>query len=153
MPVASPELKRRMQDFTAACRHAGLKLTHQRTEVFRELAKSDKHPDAETIHRRVRRRIPAVSLDTVYRSLILFEKLRLVHRVSALSPRARFDADGNPHQHFICSECGLVRDFHSSHVNAFKPPRKIRTWGDIYSVHLEARGLCAACLQRKEESA
>ena len=36
-----------------AAREAGLKLTHQRLEIFRELAATEEHPDAETIFRAV----------------------------------------------------------------------------------------------------
>ena len=53
-------------------------MTHQRTEVFREVAGAVDHPDAEAVDRRVRKRIPSISLDTVYRSLWLFSELGLV---------------------------------------------------------------------------
>ena len=66
-----------MQHFEQVCRGAGVKLTHQRMEVFREVALSGDHPDAETIYRRVRARIPTVSLDTVYRALWLLAELGL----------------------------------------------------------------------------
>ena len=35
-----------------ACRKAGLKATHQRMEIYRELAQTEDHPDAETIFKR-----------------------------------------------------------------------------------------------------
>ena len=69
----SPNTKRRVAEFVAACRRQGVKATHQRTEILRELAGTEEHPDAETIHERVRQRIPALSLDTVYRTLKLLE--------------------------------------------------------------------------------
>jgi len=61
----------------------------------------------------VRRRITAISLDTVYRTLRLFEGKRLLSRVSCSGDRARFDANTDRHHHFICTKCGGVRDFYS----------------------------------------
>ena len=49
---------------------AGVRVTHQRLEIFREVASSTAHPDAETVFRGVRDRLPTVSLDTVYRTLV-----------------------------------------------------------------------------------
>ena len=43
---------------------AGMKVTHQRTEIFREVAGSDEHPDAETVYQRVRKRVTGISRDT-----------------------------------------------------------------------------------------
>ena len=37
----------RLDRFRSAARDAGLKLTHQRLEIFREIASSVEHPDAE----------------------------------------------------------------------------------------------------------
>src|SRR4030065_507057 len=51
--------------------------THQRREVFRGIAGSTEHPDAETVFRGVRARVPTVSIDTVYRTLWLLHGLGL----------------------------------------------------------------------------
>jgi len=59
----------RLQTFMARCRAVGLKVTPQRSEIFRQLTASDEHPDAETIFRRVRNRLPAISFNTVYQTL------------------------------------------------------------------------------------
>ena len=60
-----------------------MKLTHQRMEIFREVARTADHPDAQTVYERVRKRVPAVSLDTVYRNLWLLSDLGLL---STLGP-------------------------------------------------------------------
>ena len=74
MKIKAKELERRSKAFSNACRRYGLKSTYQRAEIYRELASTEEHPDVETIYARVRSRIPAVSLDTVYRTLRLLEK-------------------------------------------------------------------------------
>ncbi len=111
MPLPDTEVARRLERFRATAREAGIKLTHQRLEVFRELASTEDHPDAETVFHGVRERVPTVSLDTVYRTLWLLEDLGLIVTLGPRRERARFDANLDSHHHFICENCGLVRDF------------------------------------------
>jgi len=147
--LTAADVDRRMGAFVATCRQRALKATHQRLEIFRELARTEEHPDAETIYRRVRKRIPTVSLDTVYRTLSRLEQEGLVSRVEILSERVRFDANTDHHHHFICTTCGLVRDFYSRALDGFKAPEKVRSWGKVFSRHVELRGVCSKCAGRK----
>ena len=57
--VTQDDVERRVSEFVGACRRQGIKATHQRTEIFRELAGTREHPDAETIFARVRERVHA----------------------------------------------------------------------------------------------
>ena len=92
----------RLAAFKEHCRKTGLKATHQRTEIYRELAATEVHPDAETIFRNVRERIPAMSFDTVYRTLRTLEEKGLIARVGTPLERSRFDANMMKHHHFVC---------------------------------------------------
>ena len=65
MNIDGLELRNRLDRFAEAFRKKGIKLTIQRMEIFREIAASLEHPDAETIYRSVRKRLPTVSQDTV----------------------------------------------------------------------------------------
>ncbi len=125
-------------------------MTHQRMEVFREVAKTDEHPDAETIYDRVRRRIPAISLDTVYRTLTMLETLGVLSRVYALCDRARFDATVAHHHHFVCTQCGMIRDFFCTEADKLQIPREVQSWGIMKSTHLEVRAICSKCAKRKK---
>ena len=145
MGLKREEIERRMDDFMEVCRREGIKLTHQRIEVFREAASSEEHPDAETIYNRIRTRLPTVSLDTVYRTLYLLEKLNLLSRVNILCERIRFDANMAPHHHFLCSRCGLLRDFTASGLENFQIPAEVQSWGDVDTIHVELRGICSEC--------
>jgi Fur family peroxide stress response transcriptional regulator len=114
-------------------------------EILRELAGTDEHPDAEAIFRRVRKRIPSLSLDTVYRTLRMFEERGIISRVGATRDRARFDANTDPHHHFICTRCGHISDFYSDALDQFQPPAEVREKGETYSVYVELRGICKNC--------
>jgi Fur family peroxide stress response transcriptional regulator len=144
------EIERRMTHFEQACRSAGVKLTHQRMEIFREVAQNGDHPDAETVYRGVRKRIPTMSLDTVYRALWLLNDLGLIAKLGPLRERARFDANLDRHHHFVCRRCGLIRDFYSDAFDELRLPQSIRTVGSVETMHVEARGVCRKCATKEE---
>lgn len=138
----------RVANFQAVCRKHRIKATHQRVEIMRDVASTDEHPDAESVYRRVRRRIPALSLDTVYRTLRLLEDHGVISRVGSMKDRARFDANTDRHHHFVCTRCGLVRDFYSPAFDRFAPPAEVRKMGSVEAVYVELRGLCRTCRER-----
>jgi Fur family peroxide stress response transcriptional regulator len=144
------EIDRRMLRFEEVCRSAGVKLTHQRIEIFRELARASDHPDAEAVYRGVAKRIPTMSLDTVYRTLWLLGDLGLITTLGPHRGGARFDANLNRHHHFVCRRCGLTRDFYSEAFDGLKLPRSVGTVGSVETTHVEARGLCRACSTEKK---
>jgi len=144
----NPSVTEKLETFKARCRKAGLKATHQRTEIYRELAASEAHPDAETLFRRVRKRIPAISFDTVYRTLHILEEKGLISRVGTPLERSRFDANMRRHHHFVCERCGLVRDFYSPRFDELTAPAPARAFGIARSLQVEVHGLCRACQQK-----
>jgi len=149
MNVNHVEVQRRLAHFKDICRRAGMKLTHQRTEIFREVARTADHPDAQTIYERVRERIPAISLDTVYRNLWLLNDLGVIATMGPPRERARFDANMTSHHHFVCTCCGFASDFYSQEFDELRPPAKVESMGSVEAVHVELRGLCMRC--RKQE--
>lgn len=141
-------LKNKIDNFAETCRRHGIKATHQRMEIFRELAGTGEHPDADTIYRRVKKRIPAISLDTVYRTLRLLEEIGIISRVGFMEDRTRFDANTDRHYHFVCTECGLVRDFYSKALDELRPPAEASELGKVDEMYLEVRGICRKCREK-----
>ena len=142
----------RLEHLRAVAKDAGLKLTHQRLEIFRELAATEEHPDAETLFRAVQQRMPTVSLDTVYRTLWMLHDLGLVSTLGPQRYGVRFDANLDRHHHFSCVRCGLVRDFESEELDGLRVPDSVKRLGSVVDSHVEVRGLCATCLRDQERS-
>ena len=145
MSVSAHEVERRMALSSEAFREGGLRLTHQRLEVAREVAGSDAHPDVETIYRGVKERVPTISLDTVYRTLRTLENRGLVTRVNATSGPARYDANLEPHHHFVCTRCGMVRDVVDPNLDTVRAPKTTLNIGAVDSVEVQLRGVCKTC--------
>jgi len=147
--VPRSEAERRLSVFSQALRNSGLRLTHQRLEVARELAGDDTHPDVERIYEGVRQRVPTISLDTVYRTMGALVELGLVNRVSATPGPTRYDANADRHHHFVCTHCGLICDVYSRRLDGIKVPDETHALGTVESVKVQLRGICKEC-SRKE---
>lgn len=145
MEVQEKEVEQRMQAFLRACQEAGARLTPQRTEIFREIAQSAEHPDAESIYKGVHRRLSAISLDTVYRTLWWLADLGLVATLGPTQDRTRFDANLARHHHFVCVRCGLTRDFCSDALDNLELPEAVAALGCMERTQVEVKGVCHAC--------
>lgn len=144
------EVEKRMALFETICRKEGIKLTHQRMQIYREVACTEDHPDAEQVFQRVRERLPTVSLDTVYRTLWLLNDLGLVKPLGARRERTRFDANLSHHHHFICKKCGDTRDFYSTELDNFTlPDSVVDALGAEETTHFEVHGVCRNCVAEK----
>lgn len=144
-PMTRAELDREVARFQATSREAGVKVTPQRLEIFREVLTNAGHPDAEAVYRGVQRRMPTVSLDTVYRTLALLGDLGFVTTLGPRRESVRYDANLSPHHHFVCERCGMARDFESPALGELPLPDEVRELGRVTGMHLEVRGVCEAC--------
>ena len=131
----------------AALRKVGLRLTGPRRVVLEVVRATDVHPTAETVHRMVRRRLPRVSLGTVYRNLRLLVAEGLVKELPG--PHARFDGNTSEHHHFTCLWCARILDVDGPltepHSRALC--RRVAARGGFSVTHhrIEFYGCCAAC--------
>lgn len=149
--ITQAQIEERIAEFVAACRRKGIKATHQRTEILRELVGSEEHPDAETIYKKVRKRIPSMSLDTVYRTLRFFEEEGLASRLGLIKEKTRFDANTAKHHHFVCNDCGLIRDFYQDTAGYQKKLPDLSELGFVDSVYIELRGQCKKCREKNKK--
>ena len=113
-----------LERFKGISQENGLRLTHQRLEILRELVGAKDHPSAEMVFGRVRKRLPTISLDTVYRTLATFDEYGLIMRVPVTGDQGRFDADTSPHHHFVCQNCKAIYDFLWSEFDRLRTARE-----------------------------
>ena len=118
----------------------------KRNAILACLRETDKHPSAEMVHEMLREEHPDISLATVYRNLSRFKSQGLITSVATVRGVERFDANTDPHVHFICTECDAVMDLHQIEV-----PKKLdceveRCSGcHVQSCQLTFAGLCGNC--------
>ena len=121
-------------------RARGLRLTRPRRIILDVVRATDAHPTAAFVYRRVRRRLPRVSLATVYRNLrVLAAEGFLAERADAAG--MRFDGNTGPHDHFTCLACGRIYDVPAR--TARRLPA--RTGFEVLDHRTEYYGRCGAC--------
>lgn len=140
-------LKQLLSAFNDACRKAELRMTPQRFEIFRQLAKSTDHPSAETLHQRLVNEMPNLSLDTVYRTLGTFAAHGLINKVETVESQARFEVAQLLHHHLICSKCRVIIDFHWQFIDEASLPEEVHAWGRVERKNVVVYGTCQKCLK------
>ena len=93
-----------------ALEEAGCRCTLQRAEVFAFLQSVDSHPTVEEVYRAVRRRVPRISLATVYNALEALVSAGLAAKLTGTDGRARYDCRSEDHYHLRDVETGEIRD-------------------------------------------
>lgn len=114
-------------------------------KVVWDAVKNDKsHPTADQIYEKVRKRLPNISLGTVYRNLqklVAVAKLQIV----MLGRSQHFDPLVGPHQHFICEICERVFDVIVESENELKPAKLPHEGFKVTSHQLAFYGTCKHC--------
>ena len=136
----------KIASFQNACREAGLRLTHQRLEIYSELADTPDHPTAESIYQRIRKKIPTISLDTVYRTLATFARHGLINKVETVESQARFEVKIKRHHHLTCRKCYKITDFQWESIDDVSLPVEINSWGRVENKNVTVYGICKDCL-------
>jgi Fur family peroxide stress response transcriptional regulator len=145
------EVNRWCKEFERLCRARGVRVTPQRLALYRALAEDLTHPTADSVYRRISRQFPGLSQATVYRTLELLEREKLIRRVSAPEAVARFDANQAAHQHLICRVCGNMTDVSLPEYNTLNLP----TVSDfiIEEMDIKLVGRCRACSKSRSVQA
>ena len=124
---------------------SGRRNTRQRQVVLDELRKLHSHPTASELYEIARRRLPKISLGTVYRNLELLAGDGTIRKLDVPGAEARFDGDLSEHYHVRCVHCGRVGDVHETPVRpAGSPPREVGGF-QIIGYRLEFLGVCPEC--------
>ncbi|SVC79318.1 uncharacterized protein METZ01_LOCUS332172, partial [marine metagenome] len=100
-------------------RDSGLPITHQREVVADVVFGSEGHLSVDDIERSLRERKERIGKATIYRTLDLLVRSRLVeeHDFGEGFKRYEHRLSSHPiHEHLICLECGRVTEFESSEL-------------------------------------
>jgi len=143
--ASTQEIRERMDAFRAKCHEVGLKITPQRTAVYKTLLESTEHPPAEVVFRRVRQVLPSISLDTVNRTLLTLSDIGAAFVVEGSGEAKRFDANLKNHQHFKCLKCRRIIDFHHEPFDRIDVPENLATRFTVLRKTIYLEGLCDLC--------
>ncbi len=125
-----------------------LRMTRQRRVILEELSKLRTHPTADELYKLVRRRLPHISLATVYRNLEILSEASLIKRIELSGPQMRFDPETKNHYHIRCMKCGRLDDMPGDVVIDLEERYESLTDYEITGCRVEFIGICPKCAKR-----
>ena len=132
------------------------RMTNQRQVILEEIRKVNSHPTADEIYEMVRKRIPRISMGTVYRNLDVLSKTGLIRKIDPGYPQMRFDGNTQDHYHITCMGCGRIDDVPVDQPDyPLDDLEKALVRATEYSIsghNLEFFGLCPACMRKEKAS-
>ena len=122
-----------------------IRQSRQRDVVLEIVRSTMDHPTADWVYRQARRRMPRISLGTVYRNLKQLAALGLIREIQAGGPAARFDGNLGRHYHIRCVGCGRLSDLPLSVSKRLEDEARRATSYRILGHEVEVHGLCPLC--------
>ncbi len=135
-------------------RDEGYRLTPQRMMILDIIYATQGHATAEEIHQRVRQQYPFVDISTVYRTLNLLKKLRLISETDLGGGSVRYERlERGRHHHLVCRQCGASFPLEHSLLAPLEQ-RLLRKYGFAADLdHFAIFGLCQECRSQATEGA
>ena len=124
--------------------------TRQLEAVFQALEGDHSHPFADEIYRRVRKKLPRISLATVYRNLQRLVEDGKIRTVLLGERVARYDPETSDHDHFICESCGRVFDLFLERDRQVDLTPLVNDGYIVTTHNLTVYGICQVCAERGE---
>jgi len=134
-----------IKEFREMCESAGIAVTHQRQVVWQALRNMHGHPSPEEIYERVKPRIPAISLATVYKNIHLFIESGMFREVSLHHGSMRVETNPRPHHHLVCMECKSITDIDADDLGIATRARKLPSGFLAERFTIDVLGRCADC--------
>jgi Fur family ferric uptake transcriptional regulator len=125
----------------------GVRITGQRKVLIETIQEASTHLDAATLLAEARKRDENINRATVYRTLELLKKLRLIDELDLLhGEKHYYEAKTNiEHVHLACFQCGRVEEYVSPLLDQLKADIAQREGFHIRVVRLEIGGRCSRC--------
>ena len=121
------------------------RMTRQRKIILEELRSLHTHPTADEVYDTVRKRMPRISLGTVYRNLEILSQWGLAQKLDLAGNRRRFDGSTGDHYHVRCVRCGEVEDVPIAPLQNLEESVRSNTDFEIIGHRLNFLGLCPGC--------
>jgi Fur family ferric uptake transcriptional regulator len=128
-------------------------MTRQRRVILEELRKVNTHPSADEIYEIVRKRLPRISLGTVYRNLEILSEYGDIQKLEPGCSLKRFDGNPTEHCHIRCVYCDRIADAPMASDLEIDLARVDSTDFDIIGHRLEFLGVCPTCSDKSKRDA
>lgn len=122
-----------------------MRMNARRRAILEELERAQCHPTAEELHGLIRRRLPSVSLGTVYRNLEVLSRHGLLRVIEGGGGPRRYDGDVGEHCHVRCVRCGRIADVDIASRDWHHDDVARQTGYEILGHDVTFTGTCGEC--------
>lgn len=125
------------------------RMTRQKKLILEILRATTTHPTADWVYEQARKKIPDISLGTIYRNL---GNLKVAGKIMELNYGSTFSRyDGNPsnHYHFVCRSCGKVFDVDLVVLTDLENAVSRQMGMQVTGHRLEFYGVCCECREQE----
>ena len=131
-----------------ASKDRNLRMTRQRRVILETLRENNSHPSADEVYEMVRRKLPRISLGTVYRNLEILSELGEIQKLELSGSLMRFDGVPEKHYHIRCINCNRLDDAPLQPLDHIEDQLLNSTEYKVIDHRLEFMGLCPRCLEK-----
>lgn len=130
--------------------HNKLRMTHQREIILQELQGCAGHPSADDLYERVKKKLPRISLATVYRNLEILSEAGTIGKIEISGRQKRFDWDVHHHDHIYCVRCHRIDNIKLAGCSGESLRPESAKGYRISGCRIEFTGLCPECQKKRE---
>ena len=135
--------------FRELCLERGIAVTHQRQVLYEAMLAMEGHPSPEEVYAKVKRKIPAISLATVYKNIHLFVESGVLREVSLHHGSRRVEMNRREHHHLVCSRCKTILDIGPEELGTKRlgldKPKKLPGGFLVERYSVDVIGVCSKC--------
>lgn len=138
------------ENFKEHLKEKGYKLTSQRQAVLDIILEHNgQHLSTEEIYDLVKINHPEIGLATVYRTLILMDRLGLIYKLDLDDGCSRYELnkinEDHKHHHLICTKCGSVSEVQDDLLEALEEQILKKNNFIVKDHRVKFYGLCGKC--------
>ncbi|KNY30412.1 Fur family transcriptional regulator [Pseudobacteroides cellulosolvens] len=140
-------------NLSSLLKEKGCKLTPQRQTILDIIMNCrEKHLSAEEIHDLVKRSNPDIGLATVYRTMLLFNEIGIVHKLDLDDGLGRYELNrhesSHRHHHLICTSCNTVIEVEQDLLESLEQQILLEHGFIVRDHRVKFYGTCSSCADR-----
>ncbi|MCX7708566.1 MAG: transcriptional repressor [Clostridia bacterium] len=144
-------------NFKEQLKERGYKLTHQRQAVLDVVLNHEgQHLSTEEIYELVKATNPEIGLATVYRTLLLLDRMELVYKIDLDDGCNRYEInrhnEDHRHHHLICTKCGMVEEVQEDLLDSLEEQILKKNNFVVKDHRVKFYGYCKNCLEAMEQA-
>lgn len=131
----------------------GIRPSAPRIAIMQYLLAHQTHATISDIYSELSPLIPTLSKTTVYNTLRMFSDMGAAQMITIDDHHVCYDGEIKPHAHFICRECGCVKDLWNMDIGHDTHKSFVIDGCLIDEVQIYSKGICDECMAKRKTTA